>query len=170
MQDLNPAYMQARTVLRQLTKHLSPLSLPSSVTPGVLHLPAPPVFNASDRSLVGAWKVYLKWEESNPLEIEEGAKSTLINRIQTVYRKAVISMRFFSEIWYMAHVWLNGVGKFEEAIAMLKGGIEANPSRYSFTTIWVSEVVLICMQLSLEFCLCGESRGQEGLSCSPQCF
>jgi cleavage stimulation factor subunit 3 len=31
---------------------------------------------------VGKWKAYLKWEKSNPLEIEEKDGATLITRIQ----------------------------------------------------------------------------------------
>ncbi|KAG1741373.1 hypothetical protein EDB19DRAFT_1705866, partial [Suillus lakei] len=85
MSDLSPSYMQARTVLRQLQQHC-----------------------------VGAWKTYLKWEESNPLEFEDKDKATLISRIQGVYRKAAIRMRFYAEIWYMAF-----------ALNILKSGMEA---------------------------------------------
>ena len=83
MADLSPAHMQARLVLRQLTNHLSALYPPSSNDIFLLPLPR---FDASERTLVGKWKAYLKWEVSNPLEIEEKEKATLI----TVYRKAVI--------------------------------------------------------------------------------
>jgi cleavage stimulation factor subunit 3 len=103
MADLSPAHMQARTVLRQLQKHLGPLFPPlppSSNSRPALFLPSLPTFNTNERALVGAWKNYLKWEESNPLEIEEKDKPTLVTRIQSVYRKAVVRMRFYSEIWY----------------------------------------------------------------------
>lgn len=149
MNDLSPSYMQARTVLRQLQRHLGPLFPPppsSSTARPPLYLPPLPTFNAAERALVGAWKNYLRWEESNPLEIEEKDKAALITRIQGVYRKAVIRMRFFGEIWYglsmfcallhltrssryMAFMWTNSVGKTEEAINLLKSGIDANPSR-----------------------------------------
>lgn len=102
MADLTPSYMQARTVLRQLQKHMSyplfPNPSQSSSSRPVLFLPAP-TFDHKDRPFAGAWKAYLKWEESNPLELEEKDKATLITRIQGVYRKAVIRMRFYSEIW-----------------------------------------------------------------------
>lgn len=102
LQDLNPAYVQARTVLRKLTQHLGPLFPPppraSSDRPAI-YLPPLPTFNAAERALVGAWKNYIKWEESNPLEIEDKDKPTLVTRIQGVYRKAVIRMRFYPEIW-----------------------------------------------------------------------
>jgi cleavage stimulation factor subunit 3 len=62
-------------------------------------LPSLPKFDAPDRALVGKWKIYLKWEEGNPLEIEEKEKATLINRVMGVYRKAVVRMRYYTEIW-----------------------------------------------------------------------
>lgn len=64
MADLSPAY-----VLRQLQKHMSILDPPlPSVAPGAN------VQNLSYLSLVGAWKTYLKWEESNPLRNRRGGK------------------------------------------------------------------------------------------------
>ena len=58
------------------------------------------------------WKQYLKWEEGNPLEIED--KNAFIVRMQGVYRKAIVRMRFFSEIWFMAYSWTNGAGRVDE--------------------------------------------------------
>ncbi|KAF8650367.1 hypothetical protein AX16_005263 [Volvariella volvacea WC 439] len=132
MADLSPAHMQARATLRQLTQHMSALIPPPS-SPNELYLPSLPSFDAAERSLVGRWKTYLKWEESNPLELEEKDKPTLITRIQGVYRKALIRMRYYTEIWYMAYVWTNSVGKHDEALAILKAGLEANPSSYLLT-------------------------------------
>ncbi|KAH9978134.1 hypothetical protein BGW80DRAFT_1285995 [Lactifluus volemus] len=133
LSDLSPSYMQARAVLRQLQRHLGPLfppPPPSSPSRPYLYLPPKPTFNAAERALVGAWKSYLRWEESNPLEIDEQDRNTLITRVQGVYRKAVIRMRFFGEIWYMAYVWTNSIGKTEEAINLLKSGIDANPMSF----------------------------------------
>ncbi|KAI6040984.1 hypothetical protein EDC04DRAFT_2989123 [Pisolithus marmoratus] len=133
MSDLSPSHMQARTVLRQLQRHLGPLfppPPPSSSSRPPIHLPPAPTFNAAERALVGAWKTYLKWEENNPLEFEEKDKATLVSRVQLVYRKAVIRMRYYSEIWYMAFVWTNSIGKQEEALNILKAGMEANPTSF----------------------------------------
>jgi cleavage stimulation factor subunit 3 len=133
MTDLSPSYMQARTVLRQLQRHLGPLFPPppaSTTLRPPIYLPPTPTFNAAERALVGSWKTYLKWEESNPLEFEEKDKATLISRIQGVYRKAVIRMRYYSEIWYMAFVWTTSIGKQEEALNILKAGMEANPTSF----------------------------------------
>ncbi|OAX32037.1 hypothetical protein K503DRAFT_777066 [Rhizopogon vinicolor AM-OR11-026] len=132
MSDLSPSYIQARTVLRQLQHHLGPLFPPppaSSSARPELYLPPTPSFNAAERALVRAWKTYLKWEESNPLEFEDKDKATLsTSRIQGVYRKAVILMRFYAEIWYMSFVWTNSVGRTEQALNILKSGMEANPT------------------------------------------
>jgi len=134
MADLSPAHMQARTVLRQLVNHINPLYPPN---PQDLYLPSLPTFDAAERGLVGKWKAYLKWEENNPLEIEEKDKATLITRIQGVYRKAVIRMRYYTEIWFMAYTWTNSVGKHDEALAILKAGLEANPSSFLLTFAYV---------------------------------
>lgn len=128
MSDLSPAHMQARAVLRQLSNHLNALYPGSSSQD--LFLPSVPKFDAADRSLVGKWKAYLKWEETNPLEIEDKDKETLIRRIQGVYRKAVIRMRFYAEIWFMAYNWTNSIGKPDDALVILKAGLDANPTRY----------------------------------------
>ena len=98
MTDLSPAHMQARTVLRQLVNHVGAIYPPNSPE---IFLPSLPKFDASERALVGKWKAYLKWEEGNPLEIEEKDRSTLITRIQVVYRKAVIRLQYYSEIWHV---------------------------------------------------------------------
>jgi cleavage stimulation factor subunit 3 len=95
MVNLSQAHMQARTVLRQLVDHVGGIYPPDSPE---IFLPSLPKFDASERALVGKWKAYLKWKESNPLEIEEKDRSTLITRIQGVYRKAVIRMRYYTEI------------------------------------------------------------------------
>ncbi|TFK35087.1 hypothetical protein BDQ12DRAFT_706778 [Crucibulum laeve] len=136
MGDLSPAHMQARTTLRQLSNHLSALYPPTPPSNGNrpdLYLPSLPSFDTADRTLVGKWKAYLRWEEGNPLEIEEKEKATLITRIQGVYRKAVIRMRYYTEIWFMAYTWTNSVGKHEEAMSILKAGLEANPTSFLLT-------------------------------------
>nr|GAT43052.1 predicted protein [Mycena chlorophos] len=131
MQNLNPGYMQARTVLRQLSNHLSGLNL---INPNAgLALPSPPTFTPAERQLVGRWKAYLKWEESNPLEIEDNDKAILITRVQLMYRKALVRMRYYPEIWFMAYSWNVSVGNTSEAISVLKQGLEANPESHALT-------------------------------------
>ncbi|KAJ7476939.1 Suf-domain-containing protein [Mycena galericulata] len=130
MQDLTPAYMQARTVLRQLSVHMQGLGMPD---PTKLFIPALPTFSPQERPFIGRWKAYLRWEESNPLEIEEKDRGTLNSRIQMVYRKAVIRMRYYPEIWFMAFSWTASIGKNDEALSILKAGLEANTDSFALT-------------------------------------
>jgi cleavage stimulation factor subunit 3 len=70
-----------------------------------------------------------------------------------VYKKAVIRMRYYTEIWYegffllsldikvnmydnrfMAYTWTNSVGKHDEAMSILRAGMEANPRRFVHVT------------------------------------
>jgi len=143
--------MTARTSLRDLRRLIEPLSIPTIKLPSgtsaanlPLSLPSRPNWaGESDRSLCHAWKTYLKWEENNPLDIEDN--SILQTRINLAYRKAVIRMRFFPEIWlvpihrktllslnrsrrYMASNHLATTGKQDEALTLLKQGMDANPS------------------------------------------
>ncbi|KAJ3999710.1 hypothetical protein F5050DRAFT_880660 [Lentinula boryana] len=134
MSELSPAYMQARSVGRDLTKHVAglyPAEAPLTTNSKLeLSLPTVPSFSISERQLVGKWKAYLKWEESNPLVIEEKDKKDLHSRIQLVYRKALVRMRFYPEIWFMAYNWMNSIGKHDEALTLLKSGLEANSSSF----------------------------------------
>lgn len=154
MADLSPSYMTARTALRDLRRLMEPLSASStkpsatstSTSPPPLTLATRPTWvGDSDRALSHAWKAYLKWEEGNPLDIDDNAM--LQARISAAYRKAVVAMRFFPEIWfaisnivnwaspsslcvyrYMAYHWNLGIGKVDEAAATLKQGMDANKS------------------------------------------
>ncbi|KAJ7738637.1 Suf-domain-containing protein [Mycena metata] len=125
---LSPAHMQARTVLRQLKIHLNALGINNQ---SGIFLPAPATFSGQERQLIARWKAYLKWEEANPLAIEAKDNALLISRIQMVYRKAVIRMRYYPEIWFMAYSWTTSVGNDGQPI--LKAGLEANPDSFALT-------------------------------------
>lgn len=101
--DLTPGHMRARTVLNALREHITVLfpPAPDSRSRTSISLPRPPTFNAGDKALVRRWRIYLKWEEGNPLEIEDKDKAQLRLRIQGVYRKALVCMRFFPDIWWV---------------------------------------------------------------------
>jgi cleavage stimulation factor subunit 3 len=84
--------MTARTVLRDLKAQTDPL-VPMPIPPR-------PTRSEADRALVINWKKYLKWEESNPLDIEEGP--VLQARVGYAFRKCLTQMRFFPELWYVS--------------------------------------------------------------------
>ena len=81
--------MTARTALREL-KSLTE-SLPESP------LAPQPSFSDQDRAAVNGWKAYLRWEEGNPLVIED--QSALNGRIRYAFRKCLGTMRHFPELW-----------------------------------------------------------------------
>ncbi|SCV72519.1 BQ2448_4056 [Microbotryum intermedium] len=116
--ELSPAYMTARKALRELRAQFSRLATPA--------LPHPPDWStSSDRSDLELWKSYLKWEESNPLDLEN--PNLLHARVGFAYKKALSNMRFFSEIWYLASEYHARLGKMEEAKTLLENGLKANP-------------------------------------------
>ena len=81
--------MTARKDLRELRAMFDDLAEPA--------LPQRPNWAAGDRETLDLWRKYLAYEETNPLDIEEPA--VLQARIGFAYKKAVASLRFFSEIW-----------------------------------------------------------------------
>ncbi|KAJ7710760.1 hypothetical protein B0H17DRAFT_1123872 [Mycena rosella] len=131
--DLYPAYIQAQIVLPQLSTYLSGLGLTPTSDTIKLALPAFPTFTPQDRAFVGRWKAYLMWEEGNPLEIDAKDFGTLIIRVQMAYRKAILRMRYYPEIWFMAYYWNASVGRHDEALNILKDGLEANPDSFALT-------------------------------------
>jgi hypothetical protein len=52
---------------------------------------------------------------------------------------------------YLAFVWTNNAGKTEEAIRILKAGIEANPARYALRSPRAHTLLLTPAQLLVEF-------------------
>ncbi|KAF8744703.1 Suf protein, partial [Rhizoctonia solani] len=134
--DLSPSYMTARTALREIRRLLDPLEEKAAAPPRDPAIPAPPDFNLptppawteSDRAAVQGWKAYVKWEESNPLDLEDTA--ALHGRVSAAYRKACAAMQFYPEIWYLAYNWANASGKPDDAMAILKQAMEANKSSF----------------------------------------
>ncbi|WFD08036.1 mRNA 3'-end-processing protein rna14 [Malassezia vespertilionis] len=122
--EISPAYMQARSVLRELKSMTDPLArpqlaqLPSWIVPGT-RTPA------KERQALRAWIRYLEWEQSNPLMLEE--QSALIFRVLAAYRKAVMYMRFDAVIWYMAAIYCQLIQRDAEALQWLRNGMDACP-------------------------------------------
>lgn len=90
--------MTARSALKDLRS-----KLPATASAFPAPLPQRPTWTDQDRSLVAAWKAYLEWEASNPIELEDAEE--LQARVMYAYRKAVSGdCRFFPEIWYICLV------------------------------------------------------------------
>lgn len=132
----SPAYMTARSALRelrQLQDRIKHLSGP---------IPAKPTFSEHDRQLVGAWKAYLKWEQGNPLVLDE---EQLEGRVGYAMKRCTGEMRHFAEMWHLVALYHLGEGesqgegdkeikgkeeKEEKGLEVLKAGVEACPKRY----------------------------------------
>ena len=121
---------RACAVLEQLQHHVKAIQSKTPSTSLAISLPVQPRFDKADRDLVGVWKVYLRWEESNPLGLPEEERPTLVSRVTSAYRRALTSMRFFPELWYMAYVWTASTSTQELAIKILEEGIVANPTSF----------------------------------------
>jgi hypothetical protein len=91
--ERSPAYMTARTALKDLHRLTDPLYAAQSI------LPPKPSFTGPERGLINGWKAYLTWEQDNKLVIED--KDALASRIGYAMRQCVGQMRHFPELWYV---------------------------------------------------------------------
>lgn len=117
--DRSPAYMTARTALREM-RNLTDF-LPQPV------IPPQPEFTDEDRRVVTGWRNYLKWEEGNPLGADE---ATVTIRLAYAFRKCMAQMRHFPELWHFAAQHYLSSGKEEEGQAFMKAGVAACPKSF----------------------------------------
>ena len=123
----SPAYMQARTVLREMRRLTESLSRPA--------VPSPPVWIApqtkrntsagQEQESYAAWRAYLSWEQANPLAYDDPL--TLQSRVLAAYKKATMCVRFDAVIWYMAASFCRMSQRENEMLVWLRDGIEACP-------------------------------------------
>ncbi|KAI9598686.1 hypothetical protein BDF19DRAFT_185386 [Syncephalis fuscata] len=118
--EQSPIYMTARTAAREL-KQMSE-SLQRSA------LPCPPRWTEKEMNQMTAWRRYLDWEKSDPLKIEDTA--TRYARISFAYKQAMMTLRFYPEIWFQAALFAIDNHRNEEAIHILKTAIDIMPSSF----------------------------------------
>lgn len=124
--EKSPAYMQARTVLRELKNRTKALvrpalpTLPHWIAP---HLSSAPTSGA-EREHYAAWHRYLEWEASNPLMLDDPA--ALQARVIAVFRQAVMYIRFDPVVWHMAARFCTSVRR-PDAAQWLRSGMAACP-------------------------------------------
>lgn len=127
--DRSPAYMTARSVFREMRTLTDGLyrpqlpRVPCWASPPSLEAVVSPLTVVRDRHNIELWKKYLRWEESNPLQLEDA--QALQARVLLAYRKSVMHMRFYPELWYMASIYLQKCDREEEAVTWLRNGMEA---------------------------------------------
>ncbi|WFD31213.1 mRNA 3'-end-processing protein rna14 [Malassezia sp. CBS 17886] len=132
--ERSPAYMQARTMLRELKQHTDPLVRPALPLEPLSVLPTTPATGGSaalprtpakERHALQLWRRYLTWEEKNPLMLEDAA--LLQSRVQSAYKKAVMCVRFDAVVWYMAATYCQAQHRESDALWWYKSGTEACP-------------------------------------------
>ena len=134
------------------------------------------IFNAHE----SGWKIYPKWEEGSPLEIEERKKPVLLQQsggcierlrlssacgISGKFGKFFIFSLLLYLTWFITGSWLthwtNTIGKHDEAMSILLAGIEANPFRSVSLLLQTSSHFHLCKQLSVHISLCHGPRAQK---------
>ncbi|KAI4088171.1 MAG: hypothetical protein LQ344_006263 [Seirophora lacunosa] len=127
LQEESPAYMTARSsyiAISNITRNLRRTTLPN--------LPPALGFDG-DREYgeqLDIWKQWIQWEKDDPLVLKEGTeheRQQWRDRVAFVYKQAVMSMRFWPEMWFDAATFcfeneMESVGNH-----FLMQGINANP-------------------------------------------
>ncbi|CAD6501343.1 BgTH12-01595 [Blumeria graminis f. sp. triticale] len=124
LQEKSPSYMSARsanTTLENLTRGLVRTTLPQ--------LPPAPGFEGDQEYLrqVELWQKWITWEQEDPLVLKDDEPDTYKQRVLYVYKQAVMSLRFWPEIFVDAADWCFGNGLDKEGDAFLSSGQTANP-------------------------------------------
>lgn len=134
--ERSAAYMTARSALREMRGLVDPLHrplLPRLPVWAVDDVPPSGEDIARDRSRLDGWKTYLRWEESDPLQLAETDKEALKKRVDVAYAKAMMHMRFYPEVWWMAANWAQKLGSGNDAMGHLRHGLKANPGSFLLT-------------------------------------
>lgn len=131
--ECTAAHGKALAVLDALLKHYAFLYPEPMGGAHELSLPVRRRFDQGDRAIVWAWKGYLRWEESDPLGLGTDDRPTFLTRVSNAYAKAVVRLRFFPEIWYLAFLWVDGTSTRDKSVNVLREGLRANPTSFVLT-------------------------------------
>ncbi|KZS90927.1 Suf-domain-containing protein [Sistotremastrum niveocremeum HHB9708] len=132
-----PVHERAKANLQVLNKYLSAVTSTVKPMPGSLQLLLPsPAAAPNERQLLEQWIRYIRWEESNPLQLDMQTREDekqFASRMQGVYWKAAVSMRFHEEVWFRWFRWLDGLDPAkrpteENPMNVLVDGVQANPT------------------------------------------
>lgn len=121
--DQAGGYMTARGIIKDLKTLLDPLDSPNLI-------PQPPSWTREDIATLNAWKRYISYETSNPLSLETSGE---YQRVSYAYKKALLNLRHFPELWVDYFSYLVSLKKTDESLQVLKQGLEANPKSLLIT-------------------------------------
>lgn len=125
LQEKSASYMTARSAVtvveNNIVRSVNRTTLPK--------LPPAPGFDGAEdfAKQVQAWKNWIEWEKSDPLDIKDDDRDTYNKRILFVYKNALAALRFWPELWFDAAEWSYQNTLNDEGDAFLKDGMEANP-------------------------------------------
>lgn len=94
---LLPGYTTAHRVSKEILQHEEGI-LQSETAVGKWGVGSEPSFSEPEHILMGKWKSYLRWEESNPLGCETYSPE-LLEWISFTYHKALTSLGQYPKIW-----------------------------------------------------------------------
>ncbi|KAG0325222.1 mRNA 3'-end-processing protein rna14 [Dissophora globulifera] len=120
LQERSAGYMTARMMWKELRK----------LTDGINKnlLPRPVKWTERELHQLEQWKRYIRWERSNPLNLEDQAAFSA--RVAWTYKQALLSMRFYPEVWFEAATYFQEIGRADEAVALLKNACEIMPTSF----------------------------------------
>ncbi|GAO18387.1 uncharacterized protein UV8b_05405 [Ustilaginoidea virens] len=128
IQDRSPGYMSAKSAniaLDNIARNLRRTNLP--------RLPPAPGFDGHDgfHAQVELWKKWIAWEKEDPLVLKDDEPKAYKQRVLYCYKQALMSLRFWPEVWVDAAAWCleNDVRENDKPLGteMLLQGISANP-------------------------------------------
>ncbi|KAH7095245.1 hypothetical protein FB567DRAFT_543590 [Paraphoma chrysanthemicola] len=125
LQEKSPSYMTARSAINVLDNNIM-RGVNRTTLP---RLPPAPGFDGHDDYMnqVKLWKNWIQWEKSDPVEVATDDRPLYNKRVLHIYKSALMSLRFWPELWYDAAEWCFESGLQQEGDKFLSDGIEANP-------------------------------------------
>ncbi len=127
--EKSAAYMAARSGFKELTNLFKQFNRHKS--------PRLPSWTSSEIQSQKAWKKWIKWELTNPLELNDPKE--VQKRVIYAYQQALSSNRFVPEMWYDATQYTFSIENKELGMKFITDGIAANPTSYALT-FYVAEV------------------------------
>ncbi|PRT54755.1 mRNA 3'-end-processing protein RNA14 [Wickerhamiella sorbophila] len=120
--ERSAGYMHARSVVRELANLTKDLNTTT--------LPAPREFNDAEKKQLTLWRKLINFEKSNPLTTDN---ETVQARVLYTFRQALMSMQFFSELWFEYAAYCEQIGQTTDAVEGLQLGREVNPDSFFLT-------------------------------------
>lgn len=114
------SYMNARGALREL----------QNITRGISRdtTPNPRKWTAAEQTEADQWMKWVEWEKINPLGLENA--NELRARVKFAYSQAMMSLRYFPEVFFSAANYAVQQDAVDDTIEYLNTGIQANPTSF----------------------------------------